>query len=63
MSYNVCASAGLPFQWRIHSHETVTLNEDKTLIHPVTAPGQKHCVTQHLPIFPFFMVAQLRSYA
>ncbi len=34
----------VPFRSRILSHETKTLNEDKTLNQLVTAPLQKHAV-------------------
>jgi len=44
ISHNVCVSAVVPFRSRVLSHETKTLNEDKTLIQLVTAPLQKHFV-------------------
>jgi hypothetical protein len=34
----------VPFRSRVLSHETKTLNEDKTLNQLVTAPLQKHAV-------------------
>jgi hypothetical protein len=44
MAGNVCVSAVVPFRSRVQSHETKTLNEDKTLNQLVTAPLQKHTV-------------------
>ena len=44
MAGNVCVSAVVPFQSRVLSYETKTLNEDKTLYQLVTAPLQKHFV-------------------
>jgi hypothetical protein len=41
---NVCVSAVVPFRSRVLSHETIALNEDKTLKQLVTAPLQKHFV-------------------
>jgi hypothetical protein len=42
--HNVCVSAVVPFRSLVLSHETKTLNEDKTLNQLVTAPLQKHAV-------------------
>jgi hypothetical protein len=44
LAYNVCVSAVVPYRSRVLSHGTNTLNEDKTLSQPVTAPLQKHAV-------------------
>jgi len=44
MAANVCVSAVVPFRSRVLSHETIALNEDKTLNQLVTAPLQKHFV-------------------
>ena len=41
---NVCVYAVVPFRSRVPSHETIALNEDKTLNQLVTAPLQKHAV-------------------
>jgi hypothetical protein len=41
---NVCVSAVVPLRSRVLSHETKTLNEDKSLNQLVTAPLQKHAV-------------------
>ena len=38
----VCAVVG--FRSRVLSHETIALDEDKTLYQPITAPLQKHAV-------------------
>ena len=44
LAANVCVSAVVPFRSRVLSHETKTLNEDRTLYQLVTAPLQKHFV-------------------
>ena len=44
IGHNVCVSAVVPCRSRVLSHETKTLNEDKTINEPVTAPLQKHFV-------------------
>jgi hypothetical protein len=44
MAANVCVSAVVPYRSRVLSHETKTLNEDKTFYQLVTAPLQKHFV-------------------
>jgi hypothetical protein len=43
--HNVCVSAVVPFRSRVLSHETKTLNEDRTFYQLVTAPLQKHTVS------------------
>ncbi len=50
MPHNVCVSAVVPFRSRVLSHETKTLNEDRTLYQLVTAPLQKHTVTASTPL-------------
>jgi hypothetical protein len=45
IGHNVCVSAVVPYRSRVLSHETKTLNEDKTLNQLVTAPLQKHFVS------------------
>jgi hypothetical protein len=49
--HNVCVSAVVRFRSRVLSHETIALNEDKTLYQLVTAPLQKHFVVR-CPITP-----------
>ena len=41
---NVCVSAVVPYRSHVLSHETIALNEDKTLKQLVTAPLRKHFV-------------------
>jgi hypothetical protein len=50
LAHNVCVSAVVPLRSRVLSHETKTLNEDKTLNQPVTAPLQKHTVSNMCPL-------------
>jgi len=52
MAGNVCVSAVVPYRSRVLSHETIALNEDKTLNQLVTAPLQKHFVSNMCPFHP-----------
>ena len=59
---NVCVFAVVPFRSRVLSHETKTLNEDKTLNQLVTAPLQKHFVVHSCLTVHYYFLFSLSSF-